>query len=198
MNIVQFGNGYKMYELENEKKILREEYILIRSRIENKKEKSNTIVDKIIKTDQYKDSKIIAIYKSMKTEVDTSKLIKYSINNGKIIALPRVEENELKFYKINSTEENLEKSKFGIEEPLGKKENLIDSNLIDLVIVPGICFDLEKNRLGFGKGYYDRFLKQKDFKSIGICFDEQITKKVPTNNNDMKVKEIITEKRHIL
>ena len=85
MNIVQFGNGYKMYELENEKKILREEYILIRSRIENKKEKSNAIVDKIIKTDQYKESKVIAIYKSMKSEVDTSKLIKYSINMEKLL-----------------------------------------------------------------------------------------------------------------
>ena len=187
-----------MCEIENEKKKLRKEYKIIRSKIEDKKEKSNEIFNKIIKTEIFKESKIIAIYKSIKSEVDTTELIKYSIDNGKIIILPKVEENELKFYKIKFLEEELEKSKFGIDEPLGEKENLIDNDIIDLIIVPGICFDLEKNRLGFGKGYYDRFLKQKDFKTIGICFDEQIVEKVPTDNNDMQVKEIITNKRHIL
>ena len=187
-----------MSEIDNEKKKLREEYKVVRNKIENKKEKSKEIFYKIIETETFKKSKIIAIYKSIKSEVDTTELIKYSLNMGKIIALPKVEENELKFYKINSICENLEKSEFGIEEPEGKDENLIDSNSIDLVIVPGICFDLEKNRLGFGQGYYDRFLKQKDFKTIGICFDEQIAEKVPTDKNDVKVKEIITDKRDIL
>lgn len=187
-----------MSEIDNEKKRLREEYKVIRRKIENKKEKSKVIFNKIIKTDIFKEAKTIAIYKNIKSEVDTTELIKYSLNMGKIIALPKVEENELKFYKINSICENLEKSKFGIEEPEGKEEMLIDNNSIDLVIVPGICFDLEKNRLGFGKGYYDRFLKQKDFKTIGICFDEQIIEKVPTDNNDVNVNEVVTDKRYIL
>ncbi len=186
-----------MCEIENKKKKLREEYITIRNNIKNKKEKSNEIFSKTIKTEEYKESKIIAIYKSIKTEVDTTELIKYSINIGKIVVLPKVEKHGLKFYKINSVEEKLEKSKFGIEEPLEEKENLVDNNFIDLVIVPGICFDLEKNRLGFGKGCYDKFLKQKDFKTIGICFDEQILEHIPITENDIKVKQIITDKRNI-
>lgn len=186
-----------MFEVEYEKKRIREEFILIRKKISNKKAKSNEIFNKIITTDIFKESKIIAIYKSINSEVDTNELIKYSLNTGKIICLPKVEENELKFYRINSINEKLIKSKFGIEEPLGKKENLVDNNIIDLVIVPGICFDSNKNRLGFGKGYYDRFLKQNDFKTIGICFDEQILEKVPLTDNDMKVKQIITDKRNI-
>lgn len=187
-----------MFEIENEKKKVRKEYTLVRSKIENKKDKSDEIFNKIIETKSFKEAKIIAMYKSLNSEVDTAELIKYSINIGKIVVLPKVEENELRFYKINSIDEKLFKSKFGLEEPLGEKENLVDNKIIDLVIVPGICFDTEKNRLGFGKGYYDRFLKEKDFKSIGICFDEQIIERVPTNGNDMKVKEIITEKRYIL
>lgn len=187
-----------MSEIDNEKKRLREEYKVIRSKIENKKEKSKVIFNKIIKNDIFKEAKTIAIYKNIKSEVDTTELIKYSLNMGKIIALPKVEENELKFYKINSICENLEKSKFGIEEPRKEIGNFVENNIIDLVIVPGICFDLEKNRLGFGKGYYDRFLKQKDFKTIGICFDEQIVKGLPIDNNDVKVKRIITDKRDIL
>ena len=186
-----------MCKIENEKRKLRKEYKSIRSRLENKKEKSNEIFNKIIKTEEFKNAKIIAMYKSINSEVDTKEIIKYSLNIGKTICLPKVEENELKFYKINSICEKLEKSKFGIEEPKVEKENLIDNNLIDLVIVPGICFDTEKNRLGFGKGYYDRFLKQKDFKTIGICFDEQIAVKIPTDEYDVKVKQIITDKRKI-
>ena len=188
-----------MIEVVNEKKKLREEYKSIRSKIKNKKEKSKEIFNKIIKTQCFKESKIIAIYKSISSEVDTTELIKYSINIGKIVVLPKVEKNELKFYKINPTiDEKFFKSNFRIEEPLGEKEKLIDNKFIDLVIVPGICFDLRKNRLGFGKGYYDRFLKEKEFKTIGICFDEQIVEKVPIDSNDMKVKEIITDKRNIL
>lgn len=99
------------------------------------------------------------MYKSIKSEVNTAELIKYSLNMGKIIALLKVEENELKFYKINSISENLEKSKFGIEESSVKKQNLVDNNIIDLVIVPG------------------------------ICFDEPILEKVPTDNNDVQVKK---------
>lgn len=186
-----------MCKIENEKKKLRKEYKSIRCRLENKKEKSNEIFNKVIITEVFKESKFIAIYKNIESEVDTNELIKYSLKIGKIMCLPKVEENELKFYKINSICENLEKSKFGIEEPKGEKENLVDNNLIDLVIVPGVCFDTEKNRLGFGKGYYDRFLKQKNFKTIGICFDEQIAVKIPTDEYDVKLKQIITDKRNI-
>ncbi len=186
-----------MFEIENEKKKVRKEYTLIRSKIENKKGKSDEIFNKIIETNLFKESKVIAMYKSINSEVNTDELIKYSINIGKTVVLPKVEENELKFYKINSINEKLFKSKFGIEEPLGQLENFVDNKFIDLIIVPGICFDTEKNRLGFGKGYYDRFLKQKDFKTIGICFDEQIIEKVPITDNDIKVKQIITDKRNI-
>lgn len=187
-----------MCEAENEKNKIRKEYILIRKNIKNKQEKSNQIFDKVITTAEYKDAKVIAIYKNISSEVDTTDLIKYSIAVGKIVVLPKAKESVLEFYKLESVNETFEKSKLGIEEPLGKIENFIDNKNIDLVIVPGICFDLEKNRLGFGKGYYDRLLKEKEFKSIGICFDEQIMERVPTNDNDMKVNMIITDKRYIL
>lgn len=187
-----------MSDIRNEKNKLRNEYILIRNKINNKNEKSKEIFNSIINTELFKEAKTIALYKSINSEVDTKELIKYSIDNGKIVVLPKVEDANLKFYKINSIDEKLFKSKFGIKEPKGEIEKFIDNRIIDLVIVPGICFDCRKNRLGFGKGYYDSFLKERDFKTIGICFDEQIVEKVPIDNNDMQLKEIITDKRHIL
>ena len=184
--------------MECKKTRLRNEYILLRKNIKDKKEKSSIIVRKILELEEFKESNIIALYKSIGSEVDTSELIEYSITLGKTIVLPKVEEDELKFYKINGINERLVKSKFGIKEPLGEKEKYIDNSYIDLVIVPGISFDLNKNRLGFGKGFYDRFLSKKDFNSIGISFEEQVVDNIPTQSNDIKVKKVITDKRIIL
>ena len=64
---------------------------------------------------------------------------------------------------------------------------------IDLIIVPGICFDKANNRLGFGKGYYDKYLANKNIKKFGICFKEQLLDDIPTDNNDIKMDLIITD-----
>ena len=184
-----------MQTIDLKKDELRKKYIFIRNNIKNKKEKSKIITDRIKMSDAYKDAKVIALYKSFSSEVDTSELINYSIGINKIVALPKVVGNELVFYKINSLNDTLIKSEFGVEEPVENEVNLIDENDIDLVIVPGICFDREKNRLGFGKGYYDRFLSNIDAKTIAVCFNEQILKTqiLPTNNNDIKMHQIITD-----
>lgn len=178
-----------------DKKILREKYLLIRNNIKNKRAKSEIIMNKIIETDDFKNAKIIALYKSLKTEVYTNELIGYSIKKGKTVVLPKVENNNMKFYKINSMQDKLIKSRFGVEEPITDENNFINKEQIDLVIVPGVCFDKEKNRLGFGKGYYDKFLKNTKLNTIAICFDEQIldTEIIPITTFDVKMKKIITE-----
>lgn len=179
-----------------DKKSIRLEYINIRNKIDNKDIKSNIIFNKIIKDKDYINSKYIALYKSLNSEVDTNKLIKYSLDLGKIVLLPRVVDDNLYFYKITYNEK-LEVSKFGVEEPLNNIKNLISSDIIDLVIVPGVVFDYNKNRLGFGRGYYDRFLKDLDAITIGICFDEQLSNKLIVDEFDVPVQKVITNKRTI-
>lgn len=180
-----------------DKKELRKKYILIRNKIENKQEKSKVIIQKVKQEEVYKKAKVIGIYKSILSEVDTSLLINDALKSEKTVALPRVMGNDMIFYKINSTKEHLEKSEFGIEEPKANNENYIDVKSIDLIIVPGVCFDTEKNRVGFGKGFYDRFLRNHNISTIAICFDEQILKyeKIPTNSFDVQVEKVITEQR---
>lgn len=182
-------------EIDYKKKLIRNQYITIRNNILEKERKSKLIINKIKDIEEYQKAKIIALYKSLPSEVNTDELIEYSIKIGKIIALPKVIDNVLKFYKID-LDEKLIKSSFGVYEPKGDSSKYIDLQNIDLVIVPGICFDKEKNRLGFGKGYYDRFLENSNLNTIGICFSEQIliNDSLPTNNNDIKVKKIITNK----
>ena len=172
---------------------LRKKYINIRKNILDKKEKSEAIFNRIIQREEYKHSKIIGLYKNLPSEVDTNGLIEYSLHS-KIVLLPKVNGNDIEFYRILDNC-NYIKSDFGIYEPNNKE---VYNGIIDLLLVPGICFDKNKDRIGFGKGYYDRFLYNKSIKTIGICFDEQITDEViETSEYDKKLDMIITDKRII-
>ena len=183
-----------MIKTDNKKETIRANYLNIRKNITNKVEKSLIIMKKLAETDEFKNAKTIALYKSLTSEVDTDYILKYAINNNKTIVLPRVFDDKLLFYKtkLNDT---LEKSNFGIEEPIDDKNNLVSNEDIELIIVPGVCFDLKRNRLGFGGGYYDRFLENKHMNIIGICFDEQISldESIPATDTDVKMHKIITE-----
>ena len=170
------------------KDLIRKTILSKRKNIINKKELSTIIVNKIINLDIYKNSKVIALYNSMDNEVDTSILINNS--NNKIILLPRIINDKMEFIEINkNTKYN--KSKFKVMEPIG---NIYNGN-IDLIIVPAVSFDKERNRLGYGRGYYDKYLINKNVYKIGICFNEQITDLLPVTNLDIKMDMVITEDR---
>ena len=171
---------------------LRKKYIEIRKGIIDKEKKSLEILRKITSLEEYKKSKVIALYYSLSSEVDTINLINYSLENKKIVLLPKVLGEDMVFYEIKSLD-GLKKSSFGVMEA----ENGIEYNkeLIDLVIVPGVCFDKHLNRIGFGKGYYDKYLEGYNGLTIGICFEEQMSEEnIEVDKNDVQLKYIITEK----
>lgn len=182
-------------ELQEQKEKIRKQYISIRNNVENKLEKSIKIKNKIINSEMYINSKVIALYKNLPSEVSTIELIEYSIRIGKMVVLPRVKEDNLEFYKIDNMKDKFIKSKFGVEEPVLNYSNLVHKEQIDLIIVPGVCFDKNKNRMGFGKGFYDRFLANSNLKSIGICFEEQIINDLVVSDNDVKMQYIITDQK---
>ncbi len=179
---------------------LRLNYKKVREKVEKKELKSKEIIKKILELEEYKKAETIAIYKNFSSEVSTTELIKLSLENNKIVCLPKIKNGQIEFYKVSSVENDLAKNKFGIEEPIEDKENLIDRADINLMIVPGLCFDMENNRLGFGKGYYDKYLENTEIYKIGICFDEQILKNkiIPVTSNDIKMNKIITDKQIIV
>ena len=186
-----------MNEVDKKKSEIRSKYLKIRKSVLDKKKKSLDICTKLILTEEYQNSKIIALYKNLETEVDTNQLIEVSVKNGKIVALPRVENDNMVFYKINSLNDKLEKNEFGIYEPISNIENIINKDELDLVIVPGICFDKNMNRLGFGKGFYDKFLFNSKSKILGICFEEQVLcdENIPSTRYDVKMQKVITDKK---
>ena len=146
---------------------------------------------KIISLKEYKNAQVIALYNSLKNEVSTKELINYSLDNNKVVVLPRVYNKTLRFYQI-SYQEKYELSSFHIEEPEDNISKYISKDKIDLIIVPGICFDLNGNRIGYGKGFYDSYLTD-EMNSIGVCFKEQIINTIPSDNHDKKMKKIITD-----
>lgn len=168
---------------------LRKEYKKIREEINNRLEKSSIITNKVLEDSNYKKAKRVGIYNSFGSEVDTKELIRISLLD-KEVGIPVVIGKEMIFSKIDEDTEYTY-SDFGILEP----NNIVQFNNIDLLIIPGICFDKEKNRLGFGGGYYDKYLNNHNTETIAICFEEQISNKlIPTEEHDVKVKKIITDK----
>ena len=163
----------------------------LRNDIKEKKSKENIITKKILEHPKIKSSNDILVYISINNEVSTIELIKELFKLGKNIYAPRIVDNYIEFYKFNSLDE-LELSKYNILEP--KMNYKYKDNLESVVIVPGLLFDTRNNRLGYGGGYYDKFLYKKDIYKIGICFSDFLVTKLITSEHDIKMDEIITER----
>ena len=173
------------------KKALRKEYLKVRHEIKDKIEKSNDVFNKIINLDIYKSSKTIGIYYSIDDEVSTISLIDYSLKLGKEVCLPRViDNNEMEFFKI-ADRNNLYKSKYGVLEPTNN--DLVDPKSIDLMIVPGVVFSKELYRIGYGAGFYDRYLPKTNAYKVGLSFKETLVDVIPYDENDFKLDLIITD-----
>ena len=182
-----------------DKALLRQKYKQLRKEISNKEEKSSIITNNIINSDFYKNSNVIALYSNLLNEVNTFNLMIRSLNDNKIVVLPRViDDYNMEFYKIESIDDLSNIGSFGIKEPINN--NIVKIEYIDLMIIPGICFDKECNRLGFGKGYYDRYLfNNNNIYKVGICFNEQllINNIIETDHYDIKMDMILTDKQAV-
>tara|TARA_Y100000310_G_C20594468_1_gene769770 strand:+ start:433 stop:1002 length:570 start_codon:yes stop_codon:yes gene_type:complete len=163
------------------------------------KEKSSEIKEKLYSLNEFKKAKNIMLYVSFNNEVDTQEMIKeLLINKEKNIVVPYVVKNNpiLQLSELKNFNELAAKT-FGILEP---KENYIrefNHKKLDLIILPGIVFDQNGHRIGYGYGYYDRFLKKLDkkVKKIGIAFEFQLVDEIAEEKHDVPVDVIITERR---
>lgn len=144
---------------------------------------------------EYKQCEKLFVFVSSPIEVDTTDIICQALSDGKQVAVPKCTDKngKMEFYFIKSLNQ-LEKGTFGIMEP---KENICEqvSDLGNgLCIVPGICFDMFGYRIGFGKGYYDRFLERFGGTTAGLCYSKCTEHELPRGNHDKRVDILITEK----
>ena len=167
---------------------------------ENKESKSLIIAQYLFDKNFYNAAGTVALYCSTPGEVDTRRIIKKCLADGKKVVLPKVTgKGTMIFCLIDSVDDISVIGKFGISEPAENCEEIGSENL-DLIVVPGVCFDLSKSRIGRGGGYYDRYLAECDSAiKVGICFDSQILKcsYIPCEKTDIKMDLIITEKEVI-
>ena len=154
---------------------------------------SKEIQDNLRKIDHYRNAKTIGAYYSIGSEVKTQDILQEILNAGKELALPKVVKDDLVFKKISNFSE-LEPGNFSVMEPKDRCE--IVKNL-DIVIVPAIALSKEGFRLGYGFGYYDRYLHGKKSTTISLSYAKQVIKSFPHDNHDIKMNFIVTEDKVI-
>jgi 5-formyltetrahydrofolate cyclo-ligase len=178
-------------------KVLRKRDVLTK---EEHREKSICIAEYVIGYSAFKKADVILLFDSFRNEVDTAKIFESAIALGKKVYYPKVLGKEMEFYRVE-TEEDFEDGRWGIREPkvavarkfIPKMEEYI------CVIMPGAVFDKSGNRIGYGGGYYDKFLKRIETYSVykvGIGFDCQVTEmeEFPREEHDVTLDMLITEK----
>ncbi len=182
-----------------EKKLLRNEILLIRDSLE-KEVKGNMdyeIYNRLINSDLYIKAENIFIYISFGEEIETKSIINKALKDGKKVYIPKIykEDKSMKAVRLKSINE-LKENSMGILEPIDDSD-YINKEKIDIIIVPGVVFDLQGNRIGYGGGYYDRYLEDiKEIKNkVVLAYDLQIVDFIDAETHDIKFDYIITNTR---
>lgn len=179
------------------KQNLRARYRQFRERMEpaQKLALDSGIQSRLLALPEYANSDTLFTYVSKSIEVDTTALIGAALANRKKVAVPRCvpDTYDMEFYYIRSMEE-LEKGLFGVLEPVPGRSRPVLPGTDGLCIVPGLSFDAQGYRLGYGKGYYDRFLAGFRGITIGICYSGCVQWNLPHGYYDRPVDVLITEK----
>lgn len=173
-----------------EKKELRKQIRLLKQQysLAEKKAKSISVWETLEQEERFQKAQVILAYWSMDDEVYTHEFVaKWSAQ--KTLLLPSVRGEELDIRYFEGEELLCPGEGYAIPEPVGKLFQ--DLKQIDLIIVPGVAFDVRGGRLGRGKGYYDKILKQTDAYKVGVCFDFQLVEQVPTEEHDIKMDLVI-------
>jgi len=166
------------------------------SKEENRK-KSKEIKEKLFGLKEYRDARVVLFYVSYNGEVFTHDMILESFyKKNVIVPVSNKEDNTLILSRLKSWDE-LSIGSYRILEPRIEKIRKTNIKDIDLIIVPGVAFDIKGNRMGHGKGYYDKLLSEAKATTIGLSFEFQIVEKIPVEPHDIPVHKIVTEDRII-
>ncbi len=178
------------------KTTLRVKYREIRKSITDRRQKENSIAECFLKSELYKSCSSLFLYSAVGSEVDIGSIFKKALSDGKKVAFPLCTDREgsMEFYFVSDGSQ-LKSGMYGIKEPFKERCVPAESDCASVCIVPGLSFDKSGARLGYGKGYYDRFLEKYKGISVGICFEECVCEALLLNEHDKRVNYLITDKR---
>ena len=172
---------------------------MLRKSLNNRQrsEYNSKILQQVVNLPEYKKAESIFCYLTFQSEVDTLPIIKQAMLDGKRVAVPKVNGDEMDFYEITSLSD-CEEGTFHIMEPVTNKLMEPAKHMTTLMLVPGLAFDANRNRMGYGKGYYDKYFEKygKDrFIRAALAYDLQVIHEVPCNHLDVQMNYVITESR---
>lgn len=181
----------------SEKSNLRKKYKALRREI-HCKDYDNAVCKNLLTSELYKNAEKVLLYAGLDDEICIDSVIIDALKKGKKTALPVCSDDKgnMDFYYINSLND-LKLGFFSVREPDKAKCEKCSDFSHALCIVPGISFDKKGYRLGYGKGYYDRFLKKFTLISVGLCYNELICDNLPTDRFDVPVNFILTQDKAI-
>jgi 5-formyltetrahydrofolate cyclo-ligase len=162
---------------------------------EQKEDWDSKIFTSLINSDFYRNANVIFAFVSFKSEVDTHRFINHAVRDNKVICVPRIKSKEtgIEVFRIGNMED-LKTGYYGILEPKDSCLKVNDED-IDLILMPGVAFDREGGRVGYGAGFYDRYLAKLKEKAdkIALAYHIQLLDKVPMDEFDVRIDGIITD-----
>lgn len=191
-----------MSEIDMLKKRMRDQALSVRKvlPLRNRRQADADITRRFLFLPAYKDAHLILTYMSVGTEVATTMLIQHAFNEGKLVAVPRcLSGRKLEFVKISSFNQ-LESASFNLLEPKKDLPPISQEELVDSIcVVPALTIDYQGWRIGYGAGYYDRFLSNYSGEKIGLIRNQNLSETaLPHDNNDVAVDVIVTETQAIV
>lgn len=184
-----------MNGIDREKQALRREFKLRRASLgaAEKLSMDSAITESFLKLDLYRQSGTLLIYYSTDIEVDTHAVVEAALADGKRVALPVCgKDSRMDFFEIKSTAE-LAAADFGIFAPPAEESRLVYPSDGALCVVPGLSFDSSGFRLGFGKGFYDRYISRTGVKALGLCYESFVCDRLPQDIYDKRVNALLTD-----
>lgn len=163
--------------------------------------KSRAVAGQLEKLPFYREAGAIMFFLNFRSEVETGEMVKSSLARGIRVIIPKMvpKKRELIPSELLDYEKDLTRGYFGVPEPQPEALRPVDPRQIDLLIVPGVAFDLQGNRLGYGGGYYDRFFERlrPGVPLVALTFELQLAEQVPVEAWDRRMDWLVTERRAI-
>ena len=150
---------------------------------------SKQVQRNLINDEKFRSARSVGAYSAIGSEVATNLILDEALRLGKRVALPKTQSDGIRFYEFSKTDE-LTDGRYGIKEPQASSQ----ITHLDLIVVPGLAFDRNGHRLGYGKGYYDRYLRTAKAFTVGLGFSFQLVDVLPTDDHDIKLGALATEK----
>ena len=185
-------------EISKVKKILRQQMRAVLEELseQERAESDQALTEQFLQHPKVVEANTLLLYYGGGTEIHTQPLIQALLDQGKRVCLPRcLPEHQMEARAI-TTLEDLRPDKYGIPAP-GESCPVVPREDLDLVLVPGLCFDSRGNRLGQGGGYYDRYLEDYDGMSIGLCREDFFQVHLPREPLDVWVRYVLTEEGQV-